>query len=144
MLLRRAQYKQECLLSPERWRHGERQGRGNAPRNNPRIRRSRCDRDSYDLGSNIQSEIRTQDAVAASQNASVKANKKRGPGISGRLSARHVLVYFFTARVDSFKNRQRIGDLCNLVTVIAAGFKPNLAIVKTVLIWCRRLLPSEL
>lgn len=45
-----------------------------------------------------------QDAVAASQNASVKTHKKLGSGISGRLSAGHVLVYFFTARVDSFKN----------------------------------------
>lgn len=45
-----------------------------------------------------------QDAVVASQNASVKTHKKLGSGISGRLSAGHVLVYFFTARVDSFKN----------------------------------------
>lgn len=70
--------------------------------------------------------------LAASQNASVKSHKKWGPGISGRLGSggTHACL-FFTARVVSFKNCQRIGDLCNLVKVIVVRrITSNLAIVR--------------
>lgn len=125
MLLQRAQYKQRrCLLLASGG--ARRATRTDAPQNNPQIHRGAAP--GLDLGSNFRGAIRTKDAVAASQNASVKAYKKRGSGISGRLGAGHVLLYFFTSGVVSFKNCQRTEDLCNLV--IAAGFELNLAIVK--------------